>query len=423
MLPNHNIGLIGGRNEYNMKKMTARRLALLLCFASLLGTATAQWCVQVGPFENESNKNANREKLSRKSLKASNSNDGFLYCGPFTRCVDAVYAADLLREENGTPVRVAKSPKEMGQKSEAVLPNVFSPKVDGQLARQLDALPDNDSVSSEICGLLREGRKAEGHAALEKIMQTASNADPLKGWAYTKRGIEALVDGDYELAEKHLRVAAEARVGVTRQDQFRAMRRVAWILHHQGKKGEAWKAYDEAEAFASKPETKAYAIVEKCGIEMELARSAKGTLADCRNSYAEALKKVPEKCARQRGTIELMNLETWYYERQYDVTVKLADAWLARYPDQVRDKSMCLFMRASALHYLGRAVEAEESLMAVLDIPETGNPWDSFGAKGEAWDMKERALSTLKEFASARGDAKMAAFWQERLQEYRTSRR
>ncbi len=120
------------------------------------------------------------------------------------------------------------------------------------------------------------------------------------------------------------------------------MRRMAWIYHQVGEPAHAYKAYDELERFSASPYMKAVARVEKCGIHMEYARSEKGTLAECRPIYEAALAEISTEHKRQRGTIELMYLETYFYERNYPEAIRLAEQWLVNYDDQLRDKYMVL---------------------------------------------------------------------------------
>jgi tetratricopeptide (TPR) repeat protein len=287
------------------------------------------------------------------------------------------------------------------------------------IASQPDlAIATDDQPTTAIWQMLADHDKIGARSAMKALIEMSEPTDPRKGWGYTQLGILDISEGKYKSAVEALRNAAEARVAVTRVDQVKAMRRIAWIYHTIGERAHAYKAYDELERYSGSDYMKAICRVEKCGILMEYARSEKGTLAECRQAFELALSQIPQEDARERGTIELMNLESYFYEGNYAEALRLGDAWLTSYDAQLRDKYMVLQFMATASDRTGDLERSKTLAAQILELPEPTDPWDQFGSGGSTWDMKERILAGMKASAHERGDAATEQYWQQQHATY-----
>lgn len=328
---------------------------------------------------------------------------------------EAEYARRFYQERLGLPlvVRQTTATAAMTAGRVADVPKrVFAldvPSVDEAPDHRTD---DNQGLLDSTEASLEGMEKTAAITYLSGKLSEQRPTDPVYGWLLTKRGIAYLQKGDYDAAMQDLRQVAEGRVAATKVDRVKAMRRVAWSLHAQRKHVDAFKAYDELEGFSRHDATRATARVEKCGIVMELARSAKGTLDDTQAAMREALNDIPVDQKRQRGTIALMDLECDYYSERFALAAEKAEQWLLQYDDQLRDTYMCLTVAGLAYHNMGDAVNGDRCLLAIQDLPEPTSDQDRFGSKGKVWDMKARALSWLTHYANQRGDAaKAEKYW------------
>ena len=276
-------------------------------------------------------------------------------------------------------------------------------------------MPDNDERTSRVQHLINIDSREAARRELDLLIESCEDTDCRKGWAFTRKGIIDLLDGKYDEALNSLKISAQGQVAVPRIEQVKAMRRVGWILHRQGRKAEAYKAYRELQEYSGSDYTKAVMDVECCGIIMEYAKEEKGDFEDARETIRNAVSVIDEKHKRERGTLELMNLEMYYYEEDYQTMLNLADEWLLKYSDQIRDKSMCLMFKGFALNKLGRHSESDAALEEILKLPDSEDPWDHF----ESGNQKAKVCYWLSVFAKRRGNEPLAKFWNSESEIYR----
>jgi tetratricopeptide (TPR) repeat protein len=336
--------------------------------------------------------------------------------GPFEYWPEAAYVKRVLEQETGArvgiwrvdaPAKRINVPKKIFDIKESAVTEVPDYKLD-----------DRESLLEQLEQTLSDLERTQQIVQISLNLDDVSTSDPLRGWLLTKRGTLYLQRGKYEFAMADFKVVAEGKVAATRSDRVKAMRKFAWCLHRTKDLVGAYKAYDELENFSRDAATKATARMEKCGILMELARSGeKGTFDECRRAFAAALAEIDPSCEFERSTIALMDLQTYYYEGRYEQCLAKISDWLKTYPNQLRNKYMCLMFAAHANEALERFDESDQALLSILELPEPTTDAERFGSNGEVWDMKARALGWLAYYAEQRGDYEKAVYYTELLKQ------
>jgi hypothetical protein len=261
---------------------------------------------------------------------------------------------------------------------------VFSPPESNLNAAQDYTLSFNDALTSPLLPYLNIGEEkgfiptdvARAKPMIENVALQLPGTDPRKGWAFTRLGAIALSEGHYATARQYFYPVVNGTIKARRLDRIKAMRRVAWTLHMEGDRIGAYRAYREVERFTGSDLVRAIARVECAGLLMEMARSAKGSLDDCRRECQKVLDTCPERFRSQRATAALMYFESYYFEKAYERVAELGQQFLAEYKDCPREYSAALCMTAQAL---GKLERYQESLDLLLELYEMDiSPEDQF---------------------------------------------
>ncbi|MBX7245068.1 MAG: SPOR domain-containing protein [Candidatus Sumerlaeaceae bacterium] len=115
-----------------------------------------------------------------------------------------------------------------------------------------------------------------------------------------------------------------------------SMRRAAGVAHSSRDYRRAWTAFSQIESNAATAEEKAEARVQKAGLAFELVCNGKGTWNEVR-MLCQRVAEDESAPRTQRATAELMFLETFYYEGNYQETLSKSREFMARYPDIKRE--------------------------------------------------------------------------------------
>jgi len=214
---------------------------------------------------------------------------------------------------------------------------------------------------------------------------------------------------DKSTCQRLFQEIAEGKIACPPEDRVEAMIRVGHLIHgvHKDRK-RAYRLYKEIYNLSQTLSQRTEALTQLSGIMMELARSDKGNLEECRIFYENALEEIPIDFVFSRSTIELMHLETWSHEKNHKKCIEEAEIYISKYPDYKRNLSMCkLFLGISKVN-LGLNKEAKEIFEEIvqMDLEEKGNKWKDV-------DVQERAVVWLIHICEAQNDFDGAEIWRQ----------
>jgi tetratricopeptide (TPR) repeat protein len=181
-----------------------------------------------------------------------------------------------------------------------------------------------------------EGDDASVRTECEGLLAQVPETDQLAGYAHTRLGILDLLAGEYEDALAHLTPVANGQVASDPLSRIKAMRRVAWIDHHDGRPVDAHRRYGELAAFAASEEVRARCAVERVGIALEMAESSIGTMNEVRDMARRAwasFEPSERSLLHHRATLEIMFLETFarQSEPDYETAARLGEEYIERW--------------------------------------------------------------------------------------------
>ena len=275
-------------------------------------------------------------------------------------------------------------------------------------AASQDALfnPERQEVIAFTNCFENEGDSA-AQAYILNILDTAPQDDVIRGWCMLKNSYLEIRKKDKAAAKESFKALAEGCVASTRAHRDEALIRYAFILTGEKDKLGAYQAFGELKQRSDDSFRKAVAQVQQAGIVMEVARGALGgggTLEDCRKACMKVFDYVTTETAPQScATAELMYLETYYYQGDYNKSIELGISFLEKYPDQTRETSMAIQFIGLALNATGKYEEA----IAILEktfAKDFSSKGMSFGTDGKPWDMKKRAAVWIKHLAGLKDD-------------------
>jgi tetratricopeptide (TPR) repeat protein len=184
--------------------------------------------------------------------------------------------------------------------------------------------------------LRAEGDDASVRTECEGLLAQVPETDQLAGYAHTRLGILDLLAGEYESALAHLTPVANGQVASDPLSRIKAMRRVAWIDHHDGRPVDAYRRYGELATFAASEEVRARCAVERVGIALEMAESEIGTMNEVRDMARRAwasFEPTERSLLHHRATLEIMFLETFARQREpdYATAARLGEEYIERW--------------------------------------------------------------------------------------------
>lgn len=282
------------------------------------------------------------------------------------------------------------------------------------------SLDFNDDLTSPLLLLLNKGDEDEfvpkevttAKPIIEHISNVLPDTDPRKGWAMTRLGIIELQAGNYKSARNYFIPVVNGEIKARRLDRIKAMRRVAWTYHIEGDRLTAYRAYRELEQWTASDLMRTIAQVECAGILMEMARSEKGSLEDCRRECQKVLTMAPERFIKQCATAELMYFESYYFENDYDKCIILGEKFLQKYrsyPECKREISAALCFTAQSY---ARNIKYEETIRLLLELVNMKlTPQDEFYHV----DLHKWAINWLVWTYKAMGDKENADYWDQRM--------
>lgn len=192
-----------------------------------------------------------------------------------------------------------------------------------------------------------------------------ANSEKRASMALTLAKAEAL-NGSFEIAAGLVLPIADGSVNATASDRWNAVWLSARIAHARKLREEAYCDYREILPHCVSLADELRCRVEMGGLLMELARSEKGTLAECR-SYCEGIVRdfgsnTNGGIHQYVGTAALMAMETVFWEGRYADAISAADAVVRDYADVNRVLTMAMIWKAVAQRKLGRPADAVATL-------------------------------------------------------------
>lgn len=217
-------------------------------------------------------------------------------------------------------------------------------------------------------------------AALQIKADQTPLTDPLYGYLHLNLGIFESRAEKAEAALPHYLKVIDPQSHSLPIHRVMAMRRIAWIYHHQGDRLKAYQAYSELQEQALGPATVATCVSDRLGLLMELAESGnKGTHDNVRHAYAAWLDDIPTTYTRERAVCDLIFLESYsrqtYIQSRPDVAAALSDEFVQYYGAMGGKKPMREYgaaMRQAGMYHAraGNAAKSREYYARVFrEIP------------------------------------------------------
>jgi tetratricopeptide (TPR) repeat protein len=266
--------------------------------------------------------------------------------------------------------------------------------------------PERQEVTAFTNCLENDGNAA-AQTYILNLLDTAPQDDVIRGWCMLKNSYLEIRQKNKPAAKERFKALAEGSVASTRAHRDEALMRYGFLLSGEKDKLGAYQAFKELKKRTDDPFRKAVAQVQQDGIVMKVSRGAAGgggNLEDCRNACMKIFEYVtPETAPQSCATAELMYLETYFYQLDYNKSIELGLLFLEKYFDQTRETSMAIQFIGLALNATGEYDEAIAILERTFEKDFSGKE-TSFGADGKPWDMKKRAAVWIKRLAGKKND-------------------
>lgn len=333
--------------------------------------------------------------------------------GPFEYTIEAEivkeYYGDFLPDVKLVPVD--QFPRE-SRKAISTLPSLFNTKGNKSSNNSLTNMKGIQAYEG-LESLDRAGNKKEYRSALAQKRLVTEDSDPLAGYIDVNLGIIALLEGKLSEAEVYFQPLAKGDIHSSSAHRLMAMWRMAWIAHQRGDHLKAYQMYTETEEFADNfPRTVARTIKERTGLIMELAKDKnKGELWETREFVDANRSRISPDYWNDLATIDLMYVETFYYEEKHDEFLERVDLYLESV-DQRATKQIAtatIFKGVTEFN-TGNITDAFITLESVLEIDlQEEDRWQSIP------DIREHATKWLIEFSKRLEDEKLVSHYEDLL--------
>jgi tetratricopeptide (TPR) repeat protein len=268
------------------------------------------------------------------------------------------------------------------------------------LEEYISYYPNGDELEKVKIRLARrvQGRKRDNPKArmlLDEVIQSGTEdevgeAKVLKAYITFREGKKKEAGNEFCDLANDLSIPAH--------DRLEGMRRKARIAHSTRDSHIAWLAYkqicDGVEDPAERAETKKQMI----GLAFELVGSGIGSWEEVRSQCDEVLND-PTAPEDVKATTALMQLETYFHDRDFSEAVSRTDKFLGDYEKYTRENGVALYVKGVSLYRSGDKESAKKVLDQLYhtDLSEadrfgTKNPqsaaalWLAFIAKNEGQD-------------------------------------
>jgi tetratricopeptide (TPR) repeat protein len=341
--------------------------------------------------------------------------------GGFSNMADAMLVAETIKATTG---HTASAERSEATVSEAVDPLDLIPSrfdLEVPLSSQLE-YQNTAGVPgySQLQVLDTPESRDEYRMALLQARESVSTDNVLAGYVETNLGILMLLDGDLTEAKAIFERVADGEVKAAANHRIMSMWRLGWIAHQQGDHLEAYRLHTKTQRFAAdNPRTVARAIKERTGLVMEIAKDlGHGELADVR-AFVDANRHLVDPAYwDDLSVIDLMYLETFYYEGDRDELLNRVDAYLeAQDPRAKRQIATALCFKGLALFGKDRFADAFATYEKVLEMEFGPNDrWQTIP------DFKVHALRWLAHLSYRLEDPALEEYYRAKLAAYEQSK-
>jgi len=342
---------------------------------------------------------------TRHAVSTSDAGDGqtLVYAGPFRYTIDAALAqARLARHITEPSPRVSISPQGGTIEVFDVLPTFFGFGDERSSHHSIKNLV-GDAEYQRLQQFDTPSTRDQYRSELLQSRTNISDDEKLAGYIDLNLGIIALLAGNFDEAEHYLKRVALGEVESAANHRIMAMWRLGWIAHQRGDLLTAYRLHTEAQRFADdNPRTQTRAIKERAGLIMEFAKDLRhGQLAETRLFIDDHRGMIDPAMWSDAATIELMYLETWYYEGNLEKFLAEFPTFQSRIDSRaVKQLATASVFKGVAEFRLGKYTEAFDTLTSVLEL-ELG-PHDHWQAIP---DLKLHALDWLVRFSERLEDS------------------
>jgi hypothetical protein len=220
---------------------------------------------------------------------------------------------------------------------------------------------------STIRSLIEAKKTDEARAALIQEIDSRPTTDPIRGWATLALGRLSLRADEQANAQHLLSQVADLSVAARRQDVRDALFALSWIDHDQRDQVKAYRGFGDLAEISAHAQTRARCRVEQIGIMFEMAQSGIGTLEEVRTACGQFLESTAPEFRNYRATVELMSLETYFFDGDYQKLIDLGKQFIAKYPDIKREYGAARQWIAIGFAYLDDYENAIGWFLRVLD--------------------------------------------------------
>jgi tetratricopeptide (TPR) repeat protein len=338
--------------------------------------------------------------------------------GGFATMADAMLVAESIKASTGHDSSAQRSEKAAVQTVDPL--DLIPPRFNLEVARSSELEYQNTANVpgyAELQQLDTPATRGQYRAALLQARGNVSPDEVLAGYVETNLGILTLLDGDLTEAKEIFERVANGQVKAAANHRIMSMWRLGWIAHQEGDHLEAYRLHTETQRFAAdNPRTVARAIKERTGLIMEIAKDlGHGELADVR-AFVDANRHlaVDPLYWDDLSVIDLMYLETFYYEGDKEELLNRVDAYLeAQDPRAKRQIATALCFKGLALFGKDRFVDAFATYEKILEMDFGPNDrWQTIP------DFKVHALRWLAHLSYRLEDLALEEYYRAELAAY-----
>jgi tetratricopeptide (TPR) repeat protein len=300
---------------------------ILVCGLVWLGTPNlrAQYAVSYGTFETEKSAREKARALQDAGVADACVAGQEVVGGPYAAFVDALVLCNGARSLGLCNSPAVKSVAETGSHRSCPFPAAFS-----FFNAKTKPLPQSGSIFRG------------GHDTLPREVAAAEFSRHKDH--ETSRGAALLSLADHEVRDKrraealqHQLAVARGTVASTHHIRIKACWDAARSLHALGRRLEAYQAYTELVCVVEQPVDRAACEVQRVGLLMELALSAKGNMTDVRSAARSALEIIPpdqgDTMKKMRSTVSLIAAESFPKENRFEEGIAPLEQFLADWKD------------------------------------------------------------------------------------------
>jgi len=174
---------------------------------------------------------------------------------------------------------------------------------------------------------------AEHRNKIANLAASLGDDDQRHGWLELKNAYLSLREGDFEGAERRMKVVAEQDVPSYNSVSDQALLRLGLLYQRKADKLQAYQCYRAiTELDSVDPQVRAEATLHRGATLMEIWKDLGiGEPTGVRSNLENLRASLPETALQSRATLGLIHAETYYYDGDYPGCISAATAYLSKW--------------------------------------------------------------------------------------------